>query len=268
MTANNLPITEQFMNMTIDNININYQMQGEGDTVLFLHGWGSNIKLWQGLMNAVSPKYTALALDMPGFGESDEPPASWSVDNYVDFVLKFIAQFKPQRLTLVGHSFGGRVIIKMLNRQLPFEVKKIILIDSAGIKPKKSLKQKLKLMTYKIGKRILSLKPIAKAFPDALESLRKSRGSADYNSATPVMRETLVKVVNEDLTQLLPNIKASSLLIWGTLDTATPLSDALTMEKLIPDAGLVKVEGGSHYAFLEAPEFVARVVKSFLKIEG
>ena len=70
------------------------------------------------------------------------------------------------------------------------------------------------------------------------------------------------------MTQLLPNIKASSLLIWGTLDTATPLSDALTMEKLIPDAGLVKVEGGSHYAFLEAPEFVARVVKSFLKIEG
>ncbi len=256
------------MNMTIDNININYYKQGDGDIVLFLHGWGTNIKLWQGLMDAVSTKYTALALDMPGFGESSEPPASWSVDDYVDFVLKFIAEFKPQRLILVGHSFGGRVIIKMLNRQLPFEVKKIIMIDSAGIKPKKSLKQKLKQRTYKIGKWFLSLKPMAKAFPDALEKLRKSRGSADYNSATPVMRETLVKVVNEDLTQLLPNIKASSLLIWGTLDTATPLSDALTMERLIPDAGLVKVEGGSHYAFLEAPEFVARVVKSFLKIEG
>ncbi len=256
------------MNTIIDNININYAIQGEGEYVLFLHGWGSNIKLWQGLINAVASKYTALALDMPGFGESDEPKSSWCVDDYVDFVLKFIEQFKPKSLVLVGHSFGGRVIIKMLNRDLPFEVKKIILIDSAGIKPKKSLKQKLKLITYKIGKWVLSLAPIKKAFPNALENLRKSRGSADYNSATPIMRETLVKVVNEDLTHLLPSIKASSLLIWGTLDTATPLSDALLMEKLIPDAGLVRVEGGSHYAFLEAPELVARVIKSFLKIEG
>ncbi len=256
------------MNTIIDNININYAIQGEGEYVLFLHGWGSNIKLWQGLINAVASKYTALALDMPGFGESDEPKSSWCVDDYVDFVLKFIEQFKPKSLVLVGHSFGGRVIIKMLNRDLPFEVKKIILIDSAGIKPKKSLKQKLKLITYKIGKWVLSLAPIKKAFPSALENLRKSRGSADYNSATPIMRETLVKVVNEDLTHLLPSIKASSLLIWGTLDTATPLSDALLMEKLIPDAGLVRVEGGSHYAFLEAPELVARVIKSFLKIEG
>ncbi len=256
------------MNMIIDNIKINYALQGEGEYVLFLHGWGSNIKLWQGLMDAVSSKYTALALDMPGFGESQEPPASWFVDDYVDFILKFVDEFKPKSLVLVGHSFGGRVIIKMLNRKLPFEVKKIILIDAAGIKPKKTLKQKLRQTTYKMGKWVLNLPPIKKAFPDALENLRKSRGSADYNSATPVMRDTLVKVVNEDLTGLLPNIKASSLLIWGTLDTATPLSDALLMEKLIPDAGLVKVEGGSHYAFLEAPEFVARVVKSFLKIEG
>ena len=57
----------------IDGININYEKKGEGEFVLFLHGWGSNIKLWQGLMDTVAPKYTALALDMPGFGESDEP---------------------------------------------------------------------------------------------------------------------------------------------------------------------------------------------------
>lgn len=250
----------------IDGININYEKKGEGEFVLFLHGWGSNIKLWQGLMDTVASKYTALALDMPGFGESDEPKEAWNVDDYVDFVLKFIDLFKPESLVLVGHSFGGRVIIKMLNRKLPFEVKKIILIDSAGIKPKKTAKQKFKLYTYKVGKWVLSLGPVAKMFPDALENLRKSRGSADYNSATPVMRETLVKVVNEDLTELLPNVKASSLLIWGTNDTATPLSDGERMEKLIPDAGLVKVQGAGHYSFLEAPELVSRVVKSFLKI--
>lgn len=250
----------------IDGININYEKKGEGEFVLFLHGWGSNIKLWQGLMDTVAPKYTALALDMPGFGESDEPKEAWNVDNYVDFVLKFVDLFKPESLILVGHSFGGRVIIKMLNRDLPFEVKKIILIDAAGIKPKKTLKQKISLLAYKTGREIMETKPLKAMFPDAVENMRKKRGSADYNSATPIMRQTLVKVVNEDLTDLLPNIKASSLLVWGTNDTATPLSDGEKMEKLIPDAGLVKVQGAGHYSFLEAPELVSRVVKSFLKI--
>ena len=180
--------------------------------------------------------------------------------------MKFVDLFKPESLVLVGHSFGGRVIIKMLNRELPFEVKKIILIDAAGIKPKKTLKQKISLLAYKTGRKIMETKPLKAMFPDAVENMRKKRGSADYNSATPIMRQTLVKVVNEDLTELLPNIKASSLLIWGTNDTATPLSDGEKMEKLIPDAGLVKVQGAGHYSFLEAPELVSRVVKSFLKI--
>ncbi|MBQ8624163.1 MAG: alpha/beta hydrolase [Oscillospiraceae bacterium] len=254
------------MNTVIDGLNINYEMRGEGDFVLFLHGWGANMTLFEGLMNVVSQKYTALALDMPGFGKSDEPKEAWNVDNYVDFVLKFVDLFKPKSLVLVGHSFGGRVIIKMLARELPFEVRKIILIDAAGIKPKKTLKQKASLAAYKVGRRVMSLKPLKVLFPDAVENMRKKRGSADYNSATPIMRETLVKVVNEDLTCLLPSIKASSLLIWGTADTATPLSDGEMMEKLIPDAGLVKVNGAGHYSFLEAPDLAARVVASFLKI--
>lgn len=254
------------MTCVIDGLNINYDKRGEGDLVLFLHGWGANITLFDGLMNTAAKKYTALALDMPGFGKSDEPKSAWSVDDYVDFVLKFVDIFKPKSLVLVGHSFGGRVIIKMLARELPFEVRKIILIDAAGIKPKKTLKQKASLLAYKLGRKVMSLRPMKAIFPDAVENMRKKRGSADYNSATPIMRETLVKVVNEDLTHLLPSIKASSLLIWGTADTATPLSDGEMMERLIPDAGLVKVNGAGHYSFLEAPDLVSRVVSSFLKI--
>lgn len=262
----NLSETENEMTTVIDGLNINYEKRGDGDFVLFLHGWGANITLFDGLMNLVSQKYTALALDMPGFGKSDEPKEPWDVDRYVDFVLKFIDIFKPERLVILGHSFGGRVIIKMLARELPFEVEKIILVDAAGIKPKKTFRQKASLAAYKFGKAVLSFGPIKAIFPDALENMRKKRGSADYNSATPIMRQTLVKVVNEDLTHLLPSIKASSLLIWGTADTATPLSDGETMEKLIPDAGLVKINGAGHYSFLEAPDFVGRVVASFLKI--
>lgn len=118
----------------------------------------------------------------------------------------------------------------------------------------KSLKQKASLIAYKTGRRIMSIPPMKTLFPDTVENMRKKRGSADYNSATPVMRQTLVKVVNEDLTPLLKDIKVPSLLIWGTLDTATPISDGETFERMIPDAGLVRIEGGSHFAFCRLPK--------------
>ena len=73
-------------------------------------------------------------------------------------------------------------------------------------------------------------------------------------------------VVNEDLKDLLPNIKQSTLLIWGTADTATPLSDAKLMEQLLPDAGLAEIPGVGHYSFLENPALFNAIISSFLKI--
>lgn len=254
------------MNKTVCGLNINYSDSGEGDIVLLLHGWGSNITLFEQTVAVLQKKYRVLAMDMPGFGQSDEPKEPWCVDDYVDFVLEFLKDYKPEKITVLGHSFGGRVIIKMCSRKLPFEIEKVILVDSAGVKPKKTFQQKAKQSIYKATKSIYSSAAVQKMFPDALENLRKRNGSADYNAASPVMRQTLVKVVNEDLTELMPNVKAPTLLVWGTADDATPLSDALIMEKLMPEAGLVKFEGAGHYSFLEcAPQF-GRVLASFMNI--
>ena len=96
--------------------------------------------------------------------------------------------------------------------------------------------------------------------------MRARRGSADYRDASPVMRATLVRLVNEDLRPLMPLIKKPTLLFWGTADTATPLSDAQTMEKLFPDAGLVTAPGAGPYSFLDAPELFGRVLESFLEV--
>ncbi len=254
------------MEITVNGIKTNYISQGSGETVLFLHGWGANVGLFSGLIDFVSQKYKAVALDLPGFGNSQEPKTPWSVSDYCGFVLEFLRQAQIVPTVIICHSFGGRLAIKLSAEGLLSSVRKIIFIDAAGIKPKKSAKQKLKLATYKIGKAVLSFAPIKAMFPNALENLRKKRGSADYQNATPTMRQTLVKVVNEDLTHLLPKVSASSLLIWGTNDTATPLQDGETFERLIPDAGLVKIEGAGHFSYLEAPEFCNRVVGSFLKI--
>ncbi len=253
---------------TVNGIKINYEQKGEGDLIVLLHGWGSNIKLFANLIELLSKKYKVVAMDMPGFGESAEPPSAWCVDDYVDFVLDFLKDYDTDKVMLLGHSFGGRVIIKMNSREnLPFRITKVILVDSAGIMPPKSNKKSFRTYYYKAGKAILSTAIAQKLAPDALENFRKKMGSADYAAASPLMRQVLVKVVNEDLEHLLPNIKCPTLLVWGVNDTATPLSDGEKMEELIADAGLVKLENAGHYSFLDQQYTFNRVMSSFMKLD-
>lgn len=256
----------------IDGIEINYDFRGEGnkeDTlVVLLHGWGSNIKLFDNLMSLISVKYPAAALDMPGFGLSQEPEEPWDVGRYTDFVIKFIESFGYKKVILLGHSFGGRVIIKMLTqREISFEVPKIIMVDAAGIKPVKTFKQKARQRVFKVGKWFYNLSLVRKISPDGLKNWRNKFGSADYNDASEIMKLTLIKTVNEDLKDFLPQIKADALLIWGENDTATPLSDGQTMEKMIKNSGLVTLKNAGHYSFLEQQYTFNKVIKSYLKID-
>jgi pimeloyl-ACP methyl ester carboxylesterase len=248
----------------IDNIPVNYIDEGEGDAVLLLHGWGANITLYQGIIHTLTQGKRVISLDMPGFGKTPEPPMAWCVDDYVDFVIKFIESFGLTKVSIVVHSFGGRVFFKMNAREnLPFTFERAVLIDSAGILPKKTLRQRFSQRCYKIGRAVMSTKVLHFLYPDAVEDMRRKRGSADYNNATPTMRATLVKVVNEDLEPLMHLVQCPTLLIWGDLDTATPLSDAKRMEELIPDAGLVVCEGAGHFSFAEQPGKVNGALVSF-----
>lgn len=255
------------MNIKIDNLNINYICEGEGEDIVLLHGWGSNITLFKSMTEVLKTKYRVIAPDMPGFGMSDEPPVPWCVDDYVDFIIKFLGELGVKKAAFLGHSFGGRVIIKFFQRDnLPFEISKIILADSAGVKPKKTLRQKAKIATYKMGKKVLNLGVVKKLFPDALNKFQSKSGSADYKSASPLMRQTMVRVVNEDLTHIFPKVTPSTLLIWGENDTATPVSDAELMEKMMPDAGKVVLKGCGHYSFIDDMYTFNRVLASFMNI--
>ena len=249
----------------IDSIAVNYIDEGEGEIVLLLHGWGANVTLYAGIIKVLAQNHRVIALDMPGFGKTPEPPEAWCVDDYVDFVVRFAASFRVSKLSVVVHSFGGRVFFKMNARErLPFAIERAVLIDSAGILPKKSFRQKMSLRCYKIGRAVMSTKVLHFLYPDAVDDMRRKRGSADYNNATPVMRATLVKVVNEDLEPLIHLVTCPTLLIWGDLDTATPIEDARKMEELIPDAGLVVCEGAGHFSFAQQAGKVNAALEAFM----
>lgn len=254
------------MNITVDGYNINYKITGEGDkTLTVLQGWGTAMELYDPVAEILGGAYRVLQFDLPGFGSSTEPEDSWSVGQYADFVVKFLRELGIEKTSLLGHSYGGRVIIELASRnELEFEIDKIILMDSAGVMPERTAAQERSIKKYKMLKALANTKLAQLMCPELIEEWQRNQGSADYKNASPVMRSTLVKAVNYDQTHLMPKIDEETLLVWGDLDDATPISDAYTMEKLIPNNGLAVIKGAGHYSFLEQPETFRHILESFL----
>lgn len=255
------------MNMEVDGYNICVKITGSGDeTVIMLQGWGTDLGVYDSVADAINDKYRFVQFDLPGFGGSDEPEEPWNVDAYADFFCRFVQALDIKKATLIGHSYGGRIIIKLAARDnLPFEIKNIVLIDSAGIMPKRSFKQKFNIKKYKIIKKIVNVKLIYALFPELIDDWRSRQGSADYRNASPIMRQCMVMAVNEDLTELLDKIKQDTLLIWGDMDTATPISDAKLMEERIPGSGLAVLKGCGHFSFLENPAVFRSIMRSYFE---
>lgn len=242
-------------------LNFHYTVQGEGAPIILMHGWGCNLTTLQSVEKVAMENHKVYNVDFPGFGESHEPSQEWGVEEYTQLIEQFVKAENIENPILLGHSFGGRVGILYSSRN---KVNKLILVDAAGVKPRRSLKYYFKVYTYKLGKKLMPLIYGKERAQQRIDAMRAKRGSSDYNNASPMMRAILSKVVNEDLKDKMPLIKAPTLLIWGENDTATPLRDANIMERLIPNAGLVSFPGCGHYSFLDNPFQFAAVLRSFL----
>lgn len=246
----------------IDNLKISYIDEGEGKCIVLFHGWGANKEAFTPIINRLSAYMRVVALDFPGFGKSDEPEDVWDVEAYASFMKKFIEETGCEEAIWLGHSFGGRVIIKLFEK-MEKKPSKIVLVDSAGIKPKRGLDYYVKVYSYKLGKKILSLPIINKT--GLYEALVKNAGSSDYKVLSENMRATMTRVVNEDLRDYLPEIKVPVLLIWGECDTATPVGDAKIMDSLLPDSGIVLLEGAGHFSYLDCPGKFFGALEYFVK---
>lgn len=250
-------------NIEISGQRVHFEESGEGRPLILMHGWGCNLTTVRSIAATASRTHRVLNLDMPGFGQSPEPDSVWDIDQYTELVNRFIDHLHLERPILAGHSFGGRVAIQLASQRKDIDA--VVLIDAAGIKPRRSLKYYYKVYTFKAAKRLSHLLLGREKAEQRIERIRASRGSSDYANASPRMRAIMSKVVNHDLTACLPKITAPALLIWGENDTATPLADAKKMERLIPDAGLVSFPGCGHYSFLDNPAQFAAVLHSFLQ---
>ncbi len=243
----------------LENLDINYLESGSGKPIVMLHGWGQSSGCFLDIAEEISKTHQVFAIDLPGFGDSDEPDRIYDIYDYEYIVAKFIETLNLKDVTLIGHSFGGRISI--IYAASTENVKNLILTGAAGIKPKRSLRYHLAVYHYKYMK-FLCKTPLYFQYRD---DLMANSGSSDYKNASQVMKQVLSVVVNQDLTHLLSEIKAKTLLYWGENDDATPLSDGQIMEEKIKNSTLKVMSGSGHYAFLENKEDFILEVKKILK---
>jgi pimeloyl-ACP methyl ester carboxylesterase len=249
--------TEQ---MQVNGLRTRRLVRGEGEDLLVLHGWGASIEAVYPIVTGLAPVARVHALDLPGGGESEPPPEPWGVEQYQAFVAAYMDGAGITRATIVGHSNGGRIAIRMAATE-PARVAKLVLVDAAGIRPKRTFRWYRRVAMAKVGKH--AARHLGGPGERLRETLVSRAASTDY-AAAGELRPTLVKLVNADLRPYMRDVAAPTLLVWGKDDAETPVSMAQEMERLIPDAGLVVLEGAGHYSYLDQPARFARIVSHFV----
>jgi pimeloyl-ACP methyl ester carboxylesterase len=231
--------------------------------IVMLHGWGASSGLMWGAAEALARLgWQCYIPDLPGFGGSAPPSSPWGVEEYAQFVSSYLDAVGVERAHLIGHSFGGRLSI-FLGATEATRVEKVVLCNSAGIRKPPS--GGLRLRLYKSARTALQ-RIGANQLATTLQTAYNSRyGSPDFQSASGVMRETLVKVVSQDLSDVALRLNRQTLMFWGDQDADTPLWMGQRLEKLIPDAGLIVFEGAGHYSYLERQGEFVQIVDHFLR---
>ncbi len=238
------------MKINVKNLSINYIQYGEGNDIVLLHGWGQNIEMMRPIGDNFQNRFRITILDFPGFGESEEPKEAWTIEDYELMLEEFLKKVNVKKPIVIGHSFGGRVAIRYSARN---PISKLVLFGSPCIRIQEELS---------LGVKILKKLKTLPGLNDLGEYMKKFIGSRDYKAASPIMRQTLVNVVNEDLSKFAREIEEPTLLIWGTNDTEAPLNEAKELEKIMLDAALITLPG-THYAYLENLPRVVTILDNF-----
>ena len=220
----------------------------KGEVVnVYLHGWGANYKSL--FFCADEIKAPSLFVDFPPFGQSDKNISGWTIFSYATMVVSLCERLGIKKINLVGHSFGGRVAI-LVSVFCPTRVNKLVLVDSAGMKPRRGVRYHYKIWRYRWRKRL------------GLDV--SGCGSADYLSLNDAMKKTFKNIVSTHLDEFLEGVKAQTLIIFGRDDVETPPYMAKRLNKKIKNSKLVFLEGAGHFCFNDNRYLFLKYLREFL----
>ena len=214
---------------------------GNGEPILLLHGWGSNLTLMMPIASSLCHDYRCITLDLFGFGKTDEIENYTSFNDYIECLHDALEELNVLNPIIIAHSFGARIAVLYA---LKYSVKALVLTGAAGLKKPLSLINKCKIFLHKKG--------------------FIQKGSVDYENASTFLKKVLIEVVNTDLSEFYAQINIPTLLVWGELDIDTPLWMARKLNKLIKNSQLIIFKKEDHFAYYHEYQRFCFIVKEFL----
>ncbi|MEK7571428.1 MAG: alpha/beta hydrolase [Patescibacteria group bacterium] len=248
----------------IDQIKVFYQENGTGEKyMLLLHGWGQSHAFWEDVINRFEKEYHIYTLDLPGFGQSYEPPKMWKIEDYANFVHAFAIKLNIQNPIIIGHSFGGRIAAFYASK---YPVDKLILYSNGGLPPQ-SLQKKLSRHVFRqlsrIGKHL---------FPNQLYKLHTVLfRPKQYRNELQITKQKSQRMLDiyiqgpQDLTDQIKKITTDTLIISGRKDHLGEPSMGKRLHRLIKNSQLLEIPEATHFAHLERPNEFYEAVEKFLK---
>ena len=231
--------------ININDIKIHYKVEGEGKPVILLHGWGANLNTFNNISKSLSENFKVYSIDLPGFGES-VIGLPLSIDEVTNIIREFVNKLEIDKPIILGHSYGGRIAITYASK---YDVDKLVLVSSAGIKEKLNGRKKFKIKLYKFFKKY---------------HIKLNLGSKDYKDADNVKKEMLVKTVNQDLRKYMNKINVPTLLLYGKNDMTTKEEMARTINKEVNNSVLIMLDDCGHFPYLDRPYYFLLILNSFL----
>lgn len=211
-----------------------------------MHGWGGSASAFLFVAKRLGG-YKSIVVDFSGFGESAEPDKPYSVKDYANEVVAMLEEMGESRICVVGHSFGGRVAMEIASGR-PDLVRALVLVDSAGLKPRRKPSYYIKIYLHKALVRL---------------GFKGLKGSKDYRVLSPVMKETFKNVVSYDQSGLLSEIHCPTAIFWGGNDRETPPYMARKLKNGIGGSEIFWLNGG-HFAYVDDADVFISILRAFL----
>lgn len=216
--------------------------------IILLHGWGRSGEDFKDFIS-LFPDRQFLTVDFPPFGKSQKEFEDWNIFTYVSMLMSLCEHLSIDKADFIGHSFGGRIaiILSAVKRSL---VHSCMLVDSAGMKPKRTIKYRVKVLRYKLNKK--------------LGKNVDNFGSSDYLALPDNLKGTFKSIVNTHLEDYAKKMSVKTLIVWGDKDDQTPMYMAKRLHRLIKNSKLEILEGAGHFSFLDCPLEFFSIVYQFL----
>lgn len=266
----------------VDGVRIHFVEMGKGRPIIFLHGLGGSWKDWAANLSALAPSYRVIAIDFPGFGESDKPEVDYSVEWLTSMVEKFLEEKRLDRVVGVGHSMGGLVALNLAARPNS-SITRLVVTDAVGIGDKADF------LSYAMTRKLIGPNSrwdfiegtVRGGFKSMAESFIKGRDgktskeffqsvpknpftSQPFLPMTPAVQMS-ASIMDFDIRPQLPKIRQPTLILWGSQDPVAPPQDASILQTQIPHAKLILLEGSGHAPMQEDPGWFNQELRKFLQ---